>query len=130
MCGKEFDFLPPHLRRTHGISADDYREAYDIPAGAPLASDAYRQAHADKIRRMQADGRITYEHLPDAVAKSRDAKDRPKRGAVREKQRATINAAKPWAKTQLPPGAKRADGRDADKAREYQRQYRKRTAAK
>lgn len=118
--------MPPHLRKGHSINADDYREAYDIPAGAPLASDAYRQAHADKIRRMQADGRITYEHLPDAVEKSRAAKDRPKRGAALEKQRATIAAAKPWTKALLLPGAKRADGRNADKAREYQREYRKR----
>ena len=125
VCGKEFTFLPPHLKRAHGVDADAYREAFDLPAGTPLASDEYRQAHADKMRRMQADGRITYAHLPDAVEKSRGATSRPKRGSALDKQRDVLAKTQPWAAHQLPPGAKRADGRDADKAREYQRNYRR-----
>lgn len=128
VCGRGFDFLPTHLRKAHGITADAYREAYDIPQGEPLASEAYRAAQAEKMRRMQADGTITYDHLGDAVEKSRSAKVRPKRGAALERQRGVLSAARPWEKTQLAPGAKRADGRDADRAREYQREYRKRKA--
>lgn len=125
ICGREFNFLPSHLRRAHGVTAQQYREAYDIPQGEPLASGEYRAAHAEKMRRMQADGRITYDHLPDAVEKSRLAPDRPKRGAALEKQRALVAAVQPWKKSQLAPGSKRADGRDADRAREYQRKYRR-----
>lgn len=126
ICGREFAFLPTHLRRAHAVSAEAYREAYDIAAGEPLASEEYRLAHAEKMRRMQADGRITYDHLPDAVEQARTHLDRPKRGNAREIQRASIAATQPWQAHQLPPGAKRADGRDADRAREYQREYRKR----
>lgn len=50
------------------------------------------------MRRMLADGRITLDHLPETVEAARAA-------------------------TRLPAGAKRADGRDADHAREYQRMY-------
>lgn len=124
ICGRELNFLPSHLQRAHGVTAQQYREAYDIPQGEPLASDEYRATHAEKIRRMQADGRITYDHLPDAVEKSRIAINRPKRGAALEKQRAVLKATQPWKKYELPAGAKRADGRDADHAREYQRRYR------
>ena len=126
ICGREFSFLPSHLRKTHGVTTQQYREDYNIPQGEPLASAEYRAAHAEKIRRMQADGRIGYDHLPYAVEKSRSAVDRPKRGASLQKQRDVNEAVRPWEKTQLPPGAKRADGRDADRAREYQREYRKR----
>lgn len=42
VCGKQFRFLPPHLNRTHGVSADEYRATYGIPAGAPLCSDDYK----------------------------------------------------------------------------------------
>lgn len=126
ICGREFSFLPTHLRKTHRVSVADYREAFDIAEGEPLASEEYRLAHREKIRRMQVDGRMNYEHLPIASEKSRQAKIRPKRGAALERQRETIAASKPWTATQLPPGVRRSDGRDADRAREYQREYRKR----
>lgn len=129
-CGKEFDFLPPHLKHAHGMNAEDYREAYDLPQGEPLASETYRAMQAKKIQRMQAEGRLTYDHLPAAVECSRDARDRTKRGSAREKQREVLATSRPWEKSQLPPGSKRADGRDADHAREYQREYRKRKQRK
>ncbi len=31
LCGKLFKTLPTHLERTHGITADDYREQYGLP---------------------------------------------------------------------------------------------------
>lgn len=124
ICGREFRFLPSHLRRAHGVTSQRYREAYGIPQGEPLASAEYRAAQAAKMRRTQEDGRIKYDHLPDAVEKSRLAQDRPKRGSALEKQRALVAAVQPWKKSQLAPGSKRADGRDADRAREYQRKYR------
>lgn len=125
ICLKEFKFLPTHLRKAHGVSVAEYREAYNIAQGEPLASDDYRRAHAEKMRRMQSDGRINYEHLGDAVEASRGAKNRPKRGAARKKQIEVICNSRPWEYSQLPPGAKRADGQDADRARIYQREYRR-----
>lgn len=125
ICGKEFDFLPPHLRKTHGVSVDAYRDAYQIPAGVALCSESYSQAHAEKIRRLQKTGVLTYDHLPDAVA----AASASGRGNITDDTRAArserIAQARPWTVNQLPTGAKRADGRDADRARESQRERRK-----
>lgn len=118
-------FLPPHLRRAHGISADEYRREFGLAAGTPLASESYRAMQRDKLNRMIADGTLTYEHLPQAVEAAKSATDRPKRGAALDKQREVMAATKPWQAHRLPPGAKRADGRDADHAREYQREYRR-----
>ncbi len=124
ICGRGFRFLPTHLRKAHEMTAAEYREMFDLPAGEPLASESYRAAHVEKMRRMQVDGRITYDHLPEAVAAARDA-DRPaKRGADRDAHAERMQVVRPWEVNQLPPGAKRADGRDADRAREYQRAYR------
>jgi hypothetical protein len=124
ICGRDFEFLPPHLRLAHGTDAAQYREAFDIAEGQPLASEAYRDARRERMREMQSDGTITYVHLPQAVERAKAAIVRPKRGTAREKQRDVVARAQPWAAHQLPPGAKRADGRDADRAREYQRRYR------
>src|SRR5690606_817191 len=124
ICGRSFVYLQPHLRFAHGISDREYREAYSIPSGEPLAGEAYRQMHAEKLRRLQEEGRITYDHLPRATEASRHAPKRCKTPQDAEAQANRIRQVKPWAKRQLPPGAKRADGRDADRAREYQRAYR------
>ena len=121
ICGKAFDFLPVHLARTHGVSADDYRSEYQIPAGQPLCSEAYSQAHAEKIRRMQATGALTYDHLTDATNAARQA-GRGTRTATDLEQQAARAKAIP--RKQLPPGARRADGRDADTARDAQRRRR------
>lgn len=125
ICSKEFDFLPTHLRKTHAISADEYRDSYQIPAGVPLCSNSYSKKHAEKIAHMQKTGALTYDHLPDAVA----AASTSGRGNITDDTRATrsdrIAQVRPWAVNQLPPGAKRADGRDADRARESQRERRK-----
>lgn len=125
ICGKSFAFLPPHLVRGHGVAVDDYRREYEIPAGEPLCSDDYSAAHAEKIRRLQASGALTYDHLPQATDAARKA-GRGERTAA--DLAAQSERAKLIPRVTLPPGAKRADGRDADRAREYQREYRKRRA--
>ncbi|WP_145984769.1 MULTISPECIES: MucR family transcriptional regulator [Methylobacterium] len=98
ICGRGFRFLPPHLRHAHQISTADYRRQYGIQASERLADDSYREMSAERMRLMLADGRVTLDHLPKAVEAA-------------------------CAVTRLPPGAKRADGRNADHAREYQRAY-------
>ena len=121
ICGKQFDFLPVHLIRSHRVSVDDYRREYQIPASQPLCSEAYSQAHAEKIRRMQATGALTYEHLPEATDAARRADRGSRTSADLAEQAARARAI---VRAQLPPGARRADGRDADVAREAQRRRR------
>ncbi len=120
-CGKRFSFLPAHISRMHKLTAEQYRAAHNLPAGTPLAGLAYRKMHRDKLIGMISDGVLTHDHLPTAVDSAVGAK-RAKRTNYDLDGQAQI--AKNIQRKQLPVGAKRADGRDADKAREYQRAYR------
>lgn len=127
-CGQRFAFLGNHLRRVHGISADEYRIAWGLPATVPLAGTAYRAAHAEKIRRMQAEGTLTYDHLPAAVEAARHAGRTPKSEMDARAQSERVAQLRPVDAHRLPPGARRADGKNADRVREYQRAYRARLA--
>lgn len=126
ICGKLFDFLPPHLSRGHSITADEYKELFDIPAGMPLASDEYRETGRKRFKQMMADGIITHSHLESAREAAREVKTKLKRGESREIQRRVINKHRPFDKNRIPPGGKRASGKNADREREYQRAYRAR----
>lgn len=128
LCGREFKFLGSHLRLAHGTNAAEYRAAFGIPAGQALASEEYCNSHAEKIRRMQAAGSLTYEHLQAATEAASNAVRPRKTPDDAAKHAEMMRRVKPWAKNQLPSGAKRMDGRDADRAREYQREYRQRKA--
>lgn len=85
-CGKRFAFLPPHLGRAHGMTSDDYRDRFNIPAGMPLAGTEYRALHREKIRRLQRDGTLDYSHLPDAEKAARRAGRGDKRDFDRRSQ--------------------------------------------
>ncbi|EPN2807573.1 MucR family transcriptional regulator [Serratia marcescens] len=84
-CGKKFEFLPVHIKRMHGLTTDEYRERYNIPAGIPLAGKAYREMQRTKLIAMQRDGVIDYSHLPNAEKAAR----RAGRGDKRDFDRAT-----------------------------------------
>mgnify|MGYP000380189437 CR=1 FL=1 len=118
-CGKQFSFLANHLRRTHGIDADEYRESWGLPAMTPLAGQTYRDIHRAKIRRMQTDGTIKYDHLPIATAKAKGT-SKEKVGVAKIAFATLIAKLRPGDAHLLPPGSKRADGRDADLARKSQ----------
>lgn len=122
-CGRRFEFLPAHIKRAHGLSAAEYREKFNLPAGTPLAGRAYRDMHRRKLAALVNSGRLTYEHLPTAVEAAREAVRAPRTDFDLAAQ---TEHAKNIRRKQLPPGARRADGRDADRAREYQREYRAR----
>ncbi|MHA6885744.1 MucR family transcriptional regulator [Ralstonia pseudosolanacearum] len=124
VCGKRFTFLAPHLRRAHGMSADEYRQAFALPAMTPLAGLAYREAHRAKLVRMVAYGSFDYSHLERATNAAKDA-PRPTKQPADALQHATaMQLVQPWNTNRLADGTKRADGRDADRAREYQQAYR------
>ncbi|MDE9484466.1 MucR family transcriptional regulator [Xenorhabdus bovienii] len=67
-CGARFSFLGNHVRKSHHMTLVEYREKFNIPATTPLAGLEYRRKHRDKIKQLQADGRLDYSHLPTATA--------------------------------------------------------------
>lgn len=119
-CGRSYAFLPTHLARTHQLSAETYRARWGLPAGTPLAGTAYRAQHAERVRRAIARGEFT----PNAAGASHAARSRGRghRTAwdLAEQAARAGRAASPPV---LPDEARRADGRNAGRAREYQRAY-------
>lgn len=127
-CGKWFAFLANHLRIMHELTSEEYRELHALPAMTPLAGQEYRRAHREKIERLQATGALTYDHLPAATAKAASAA-KPKMGVAKIEHAARIAELRPGDHHKLPPGAKRADGSDADHEREMQ-QFRRSVQAR
>lgn len=72
-CGKKLTLLAKHLRVSHYMTSDEYREKYNIPVSIPLAGAEYREKQRLKMLRLHAEGRIDYSHLPDAVEAARNA---------------------------------------------------------
>ena len=121
-CKRLFAFLPTHLRRAHGMDAANYRARWEIPAGVPLASDEYRAQRRKILMDLAGSERLNRD--PSAAsfaARGAGRGERVKLDLIQQSARA-----REIPHIQLPPGAKRGDGRDADRAREYQRAYRSR----
>ena len=122
-CGKRFAFLPSHLARAHDTDAVDYRARWGLPAGTPLAGLQYRADHSTLLTRAIERG----EFAPNAKRASRAARKSGRGKRVEwelgeQAERMGENAPRPV----LADDDTRADGRNAGRAREYQRQYRKR----
>ena len=120
LCRREFHLLSTHLRKAHGTDVASYRHDFHIPAGVPLASEDYRAVHREKMRQMQADGRASYNHLPQAsaTAAKMSRKFTPEElelraARMREVGRGNIRL--------VGPDAKRADGENAEHNRKRQR---------
>lgn len=50
-CGKSFTMLKRHLRAEHGLSEDDYRALFSLPADVPLVAPSYSARKAAYARR-------------------------------------------------------------------------------
>jgi hypothetical protein len=122
-CGRFFSFLPRHITRSHQINARAYRDKWAIPASCALAGHYYREQQSAKMSRMIHDGAIVPAYS-QATEAAREAGSRRKVDWQAHNHAAATAAARPGDHSRLAPGAKRADGRDADRAREYQRRRR------
>jgi len=120
-CGRRLHTLGRHLRQAHDLLPADYRAAWGLPASTPLAGLRYREHRAVVAQRLVAAG-LLGQHATLASDAAREA-GRGTRVDWERAQQAERAAAIPRA--ELPPGSKRSDGRDADRAREYQRSYRR-----
>lgn len=123
-CGRWFRALATHLPRAHGMTHAQYRERWGIPARIALAGRGTRALLSDQMRELIASGSLTHDHLPAATASARKTGRRRKAPVDAAAQRHRVASARPGDHSKLPAGAKRADGRDADRARKYQIAYR------
>lgn len=51
-CGGSFKSLKRHLMTHHGISPEDYREKWDLPADYPMVAPAYAEARSRLAKEM------------------------------------------------------------------------------
>lgn len=122
-CGKRFAFLGVHIKRIHEIDAAEYRRAWGLPAGTPLAGTSYRAMHAEKIRRLQAEGALTYDHLPRATEAARSAPKSPKSPMDAERQATMLSELRRAEGRRSLDERIGSDGRDAERHAEYARAW-------
>lgn len=120
LCGKLMRAMGSHLSRAHNMTPRQYRAQFDLPASYRLASAKLRSEQADRTKQAIAAGAMHNDPRAASDA-ARNAGRGKKCTADREKQ---AEIARNLPRQQLPPGAKRADGRDADKARAAQQRRR------
>lgn len=123
-CGRWFAAIGSHLVRSHGMTAREYRRRHDLPASHKLASDNLRNAQSAQTLAMIADGTLRN----DPLAASEAARSAGRGYRTRADLAAQAERAARIPHAVIPDGGKRADGKDATKAREAQR--RRRAAAK
>ena len=117
-CGRRYAFLPSHLARAHDLDAVQYRERWGLPAGTPLAGRAYREQRSASVRAAIARG----DFVPAHDAASNAARGRPRGRRVDWERRDQAERMRQHSPRQrLPDGHVRADGRNTDRARAYQR---------
>lgn len=46
-CGKSFKSLKRHIGANHGLSPEEYRQKWQLPASYPMVSPAYASARSD-----------------------------------------------------------------------------------
>lgn len=119
-CGKRLRSIGTHLRTAHDLSAQEYRERHDLPVSYRLAADSLRAAQSERTRRMIEDG--TLHNDPLAASETARHAGRGRRTAADLAEQAERARRIPHETIQ--DGGKRADGRDAARAREAQRRRR------
>ena len=124
-CGKWFRAIGSHLVRTHGMTAREYRAAHDLPATYRLAADDLREAQSALTRQMIDAGVMK----ADPAAASEAARGAGRGHRTAEQRAAQAERARAIPHETIPDGGKRADGRDAVRAREAQRRRRAAKAA-
>lgn len=122
-CGRRFRNLGRHVRQ-HGMTPDEYRDKWGIPRGRGLAGRSTRRTLARQAGDMWQTGILNGKHLKDAARQIDYDARAGKQPASDAEQKRGVHRAKPWDSKKIPTGGKRRDGRDALRAREYQRAYR------
>lgn len=119
-CGKRLRSIGTHLRTANDLSAQEYRERHDLPVRYRLASSDLRAAQSERTRQMIADGSLNNDPLAASEAARHAGRGRRTAADLAEQ----AERAKRIPHETIPDGGKRADGRDAVRAREAQRRRR------
>lgn len=120
-CGRRFAFLGRHLPWVHGMSSAEYRTKWALPAGTPLAGRSFRDKRSAIASRLVAEGKIG-QFAEQAQTRAWGSDRTPRVNWERAEQAARATANPPY--VPLPSGEPRRDGRDPERAREYNAAWR------
>lgn len=91
ICGNEYVSLHVHLRNSHGIAADEYKEQYGIPWRRGLIANSLKEKQASIMNEQRAKGILPQappsSHIEKLVEASKHNR-RPVQKAVRNAQKA------------------------------------------
>lgn len=117
-CGKHFQIISgKHLRFSHGMNQDEYRDKWGIPRTLALATPAFRAQKREQLLAQVASGVLTYDHLATASEPQNRAPMTPKTAATRAAHSALVKKLRPGDHSKRAPGAKRSDGRCSPRQR-------------
>lgn len=123
-CERWYKQLTGKHLRSHGLTPNEYRDKWGLPRGTPLMGQKSRKIRSNIMREMMDCGKMTHWHLPDACERARRVSRGKYVQAVKEAQSSLAATVRPGDWSRLPPGSRRANGKNADREREYQRAYR------
>ena len=70
-CGKSYINLASHVRLSHGMSAAEYREVYEIPRGVPLMAKQLTELRSVLARKPERLERLAAVRDPQAASAAR-----------------------------------------------------------
>lgn len=72
-CGKSYHSLAAHINRAHAMSADEYRERYEIPRTFALLSSSLKERQREMSKTPERIAQLARVRNPQAAASARDA---------------------------------------------------------
>ncbi|WFL76170.1 MucR family transcriptional regulator [Altererythrobacter arenosus] len=51
-CGRKMKMLKRHIRGDHGLSPDEYRERWELPANYPMTAPSYAATRSDLAKKL------------------------------------------------------------------------------
>lgn len=124
LCGRRLRALGRHLRVAHATDPGSYRTLIGLPAGTPLAGQRTRAFLSDTARALHKAKILSAAHARQASEAARTAGRGDRVAWERAEHSARTATDRPGDARLIAPGAARADGRDAERARLYQQAHR------
>ena len=72
-CGSSYHSLSAHINRAHGMSADEYRERYEIPRTFALSSSSLKKRRSEMSKTPERIAQLARVRNPQAASAARDA---------------------------------------------------------
>lgn len=72
-CGKSYHSLGAHIKLAHAMSADEYRERYELPRSLALVSPSLKKRRSEMAKTPERIAQLARVRNPQAASAARDA---------------------------------------------------------